>query len=717
MQTYSFPSKILAACILLLAALPALGDNPTDVVSVDLRQPVRTFVPSESMGAALDGYERGDIDKIYTPTNVKAMLSAGFEPISYRLRTELGIEAFHWNPRGTWSDPKTKSGYWTSSTTLGVPITKCNGYFLPRRGDTNDQANDNGYSRIVDGDEDTYWKSNPYLCKPFAPEDRPQWILVELGNRTPVDAIRIDWAEPYATAFTVQYWSPAPDAKPSPLYDPGHIDATLYQKGEWRTFPKGVVDGGRGGRQTVHLCDAPMAVPVIRIMLRSSSRTSMAESRDIRDRLGYAVRELYLGVLDGSGKLRDVLRHGRNNDKESVVYVSSTDPWHRSTDIDTDVEQPGFDRLFRDGITRGLPMMIPVAVVYGTPENAVAEVEYLRRRGYRVGKVEMGEEPDGQYMTPEDYAALYVECADALHRYDPKLVLGGPCFQTMAWQEAAWPDEAGDKSWTHRFIEYLTKYGHLKDLQFFSSEYYFYDDVCGPPTPKLLKMPELVDAAFARWREEGVPTSIPWYSTEFGYSPYAGEVEIDLPGAILDVDFIAHFLQAGGSGYYFYGMEPNTPIKEAMTSCNTYGNLALWQSDDDRKIIAPFAAFWAAKMLTLTWSEMGDRPVTMYATRSQTPLVTAYTVKRPDGKVAVMLMNKSSASTFDVDLDTKAGAPLLTGDVTVVQYSHHNYVWHANGENGYALPNRPPDHWVVKGGLKSIALPPYSITVVKASPP
>ena len=49
----------------------------------------------------------------------------------------------------------------------------------------------NGYSRITDGDEQTYWKSNPYLAKPFTGEDDsnyPQWVVVDLASNHDVDA-------------------------------------------------------------------------------------------------------------------------------------------------------------------------------------------------------------------------------------------------------------------------------------------------------------------------------------------------------------------------------------------------------------------------------------------------------------------------------------------------------------------------------------------------
>ncbi len=179
---------------------------------------------------------------------------------------------------------------------------------------------------------------------------------------------------------------------------------------------------GKGRTATLRLDSSPVTTKFVRVLMTRSSNTCDTHgSGDRRNCVGYAIREVYLGTIDEKNEFKDILQHSPDQ-KQTLTLCSSVDPWHEPSDLYLapdrmeSGDQPGFDLFFTSGITRGLPAIVPVAMLYSTPEDAAAQMAYIKARGYPVSYIEMGEEPDGQYMQPEDYATLYLQFAAALHR-------------------------------------------------------------------------------------------------------------------------------------------------------------------------------------------------------------------------------------------------------------------------------------------------------------
>ncbi len=702
------------AAVALLAAVVVLGVDASvraqpgpapATATVDLDHPVSRFVSDSALGVGVDGHGQGETARIYTPRNLRAMRSAGLRALTYRLRTELAVEAWHWNPHGRWSDPRRRRGYWTSSDRPGRFFGVTYGYRLPRRGNTSDQANDDGYSRLDDGDPRTFWKSDPYLDPRYAGRSAPpQWVLVDLGRPRRVGAVSVLWGAPFARRFAVERWVGA-----NANFAVGPLS------GRWAPFPHSRF-AGRTGRQSVGLGARPVTTRFVRVVLMRSSHTTGAGSHDVRDRLGFAIREL---AIREDRHSRDLLRH-RPDNHQTITYASSTDPWHRAGDRDPNTEQPSFQRVLASGLAGGQRVMTPVPLLYGTPPDAAAELRFLRALHYPVGRIELGEEPDGQLATPEIYGALFVQVARALHAVDPRATLGGPGFQTSIPDWEAWDDGHGSMSWTRRFVAYLRSRRAVGDLRFFSFEWYPFDDVCAPPAPQLMRAPGLLAGLLHRQELDGLPPTVPRVISEYGYSAFAGRAEVDLPGALLDAETAAQFLTLGGDASYLYGYEPEPLIRESG-ACNTWGNLALWQSDGDHRILRPLAAFHAMRLLTSRWAKPGGGrhvvyPATVDAPETDAPgAVSAYAVRRPDRTLAILLINKDPRVPAWVRTVVKSGgvARPLEGPGDVFQLSRAQYVWHPRGERGFARPNRPPSHVALTPGPIAIHLPPSSLSVLQ----
>src|SRR5437763_729816 len=583
---------------------------------------------------------------MFTDKNIAEMLSSGLGPLTYRLRTELGSEVWHWNPRGKWSDPAHNCGYWTSDSSLSEPINVSYGSRLPRRGNTIDQANDDDYSRITDGDPTSFWKSNPYLDSHFtgkSEDAHPQWVVIDLGASKLVNAIRIHWGTPYATQYRIEYW---------PGDDPMHLNPD--DDDDWQLFANGKTDDGHAGSDLIRLTERPRAVQFVRILMSRSSQISAESSDDIRDSLGFAIREIDLGKMGKDGRFHDHIRHAPDRHHQTIIYASSTDPWHRAEDIDYDTEQAGLNFILRSKLTNNLPMLVPVGMLYDTPENAVAEIQYLLRRNYSLEGVELGEEPDGQWVSPEHYAALYAGVGRRLEDLKSSLKIGGPSLQNFEDQLLTWSDASGNRSWMNRFLKYIRDAGALFD--FFSFEFYPFDNVCGDPAPHLLKTPKRLSAMMTGLRQDGVPSDIPWLMTEYGYSVFGGRPEVDIEGALFNADTVGAFLTLGGGKPYLYGYEPNYLQDELKCS---WGNLMMLQLNRKSDQVNRLSDYYAAQLITKEWMQPVNEsqeifPITIHApndgahrvTRATNPksltAVTADAVRRPDKQWAVVAINKDT---------------------------------------------------------------------------
>ena len=711
------PAQILSA--FLFAALITTQSATAQLVQVDATpgHEVNTFSPLYALGSTVDRVPSNATDVFFRPDQIAQIQKAGWGVISYRQNTDLFVQAWHWNPNGKWSDPA-KQGYFVGDATpTQMMIRHSYGYSLPHRGFTRNNGTEfDGFSRLDDGDTSSYWKSNPYLTKHFTGEDdslHPQWVVINLEKKKNINAIRIAWAEPYARAYRVQYWV-------------GDGDAMDEQdKGQWKDFASGNEAAGKGGDETLQLDKSGISTQYVRILMTESSNTCDTHgTSDPRNCAGYAIRELYLGTLSDAGVLTDEMQHSADQ-KQTLTYCSSVDPWHAASDLYVapdrmeSGDQPGFDLFFTSGITRSLPAIVPVAMLYSTPEDAAAQMSYIKKRGYPVLYVEMGEEPDGQYMMPEDYAALYLQFATALHHVDPGFKLGGPVFEGVTEDIKVWPNAQGGNSWLGRFVNYLKAHDRLQDLAFMSFEHYPYDG-CETPWKNLYQEPELITHIMKVWRDDGLPAGIPLLDTET--NDHGGEAAVDIFGALWLADSFGGFLSAGGKSTHYYHDLPYSPPHPACA--NSWGTYHMFMVDDHYQIEQRTSQFYAAQMMTQEWAQPKDADHKQFLATSDVKdseghvLVTAYALERPDGQWSLMLVNKDYDSPHRVRISFQDGnsgkSNVFTGPVTMITFGKAQYQWHASRKQGHADPDEPPARSTIVGAESTAYdLPAASLTVLR----
>jgi hypothetical protein len=694
---------------------------------------VNSFSPPRALGGAIDRLRGGatkeenekHTERLLTDPVLKELLGAGWGTVTYRQNTELMIEAWHWNPRGTWSNAARQEGYFTGSAEpIGEKIQHSWAYPLPHRGAT--LGDGNGWSRLTDGDLKSYWKSNPYLTKAYTGDDdsqHPQWVMIDLGAGVEVNAIRIAWADPYATRYYVQFWT----GEQEPFYDG-------INKGAWQTFPMGTIANGKGGAPTLTLVNWKIPVRYLRIWMTESSNTCDTHgAQDKRNCVGYAIDELYVGTVSADGQFQDIVKHVPSR-QQTITWPSSVDPWHAASDLDYGRgDQIGLDFFFNCGVTRGLPAMIPVALLYTIPEDAANEIAYVYKRKYPVSWIEMGEEADGQRVLPEDYAALYIQFAKAIHKLVPKAPLGGPAFEGTPGDVDSWADANGRVSFLGRFVDYLKARDRLADFTFFSFEHYPCQGgrKCADWS-SLYWEPAYVNHVIQAWKDNGLPPNVPFFMTEGNDLGEGGPGTVK--SALWLADYVGSMMTAGAAGTYYFHY-----IASAGRGGGGGGFLPM---DDNNRVRYYPPQYLATQVITKEWAEPVDKVHKLFKVTSDVKdrngniLVTAYALERPDGQWSVMLINKDPDEEHSVKVAfADAGrSRYFTGAMDRIVFGPAEYLFHPDpvpqGVNppagrgggqgrvlmsGHPDPDGPPSKSTLTGGGPEMLyrLPKASIIVLR----
>ena len=698
---------LLFALTLNVGAL--LAQTPPDaIVHVDTTpsHQINSFDPDSALGSSLDVLSRRDIDRVHTPHIVQESLSAGWGPITYRNNSELRMAAWHWNPNGSWSDAAHQGGYFTGSTELKNPIRYILSYALPHRGFATSG------DRPVQGPNLLYWKSNPYLTSKFTGELdtlHPQWVIVDLQSEKQISAARVLWASPFAKTYQVEYW-----------VGTGALDFDKGPNGEWKVFTSGKMQSAPGGTQVLQLSDSPVSTRYVRILMSESSNTcDEHDPNDTRNCVGYAIQQIELGSTDVSGKF---VPAPRDSAERAITYTtSSIDPWHSAEDARDggDYQHTGFDLFFTSGLTNNLPAMIPVTMLYGTPDDAAAQIGYIEKRGYPISYVEMGEEPDGKHAMPEDYAALYIQWAEAIHKVDPKMKLGGPVFEGVNKDITLWPDSKGRISWMGRFVAYLKDHNHLSDLAFVSFEHYPFEP-CAVTWKDLYREPQLMKGILQIWRDDGVPKDVPLMVTENHLSWQLTGPMTTIFAALWLADNVGSFFEGGGAAFYHSPIQP----QGINNTCLGWSSWSNFVSNENYEIKGYTSPYYAARLINLEWVQHRSGIHQMFPSSNDLKdadgklLITTYALHRPDGNWSLLLVNRDENHShtmrisFENAKDKRNSS--FSGNVSWSSFGSDQYVWINDGPNSHPDPNLPPAATTISADAQTVfTLPKASITVLR----
>ena len=152
--------------------------------------------------------------------------------------------------------------------------------------------------------------------------------------------------------------------------------------------------------------------------------------------------------------------------------------------------------------------------------------------------------------------------------------------------------------------------------------------------------------------------------------------------------------------------------------CAGYGALSLYRSDNEGQAAEPLPSLAAAQLLSQALTVPGHalhRMLPGVVEGAPGGAVKSWAVARPDGKLGVLLLNRSAtrAITLPIAIRSKGGAPVpLSGTGEVWTYGPAQYRWHDAGRKSRPSRSLPPARTVLPAGPLRVTVPPDGIVVV-----
>ncbi|HEY3053603.1 MAG TPA: glycoside hydrolase family 30 beta sandwich domain-containing protein [Thermoanaerobaculia bacterium] len=365
----------------------------------------------------------------------------------------------------------------------------------------------------------------------------------------------------------------------------------------------------------------------------------------------------------------------------------------------------------------GVDVMITVNYGTGTAEEAASWVEYSNvnhRRGFRYW--EIGNEVYGSWETdnrtrphdPKTYAEAVAAYMMAMKRFDPSIRIGIPvvpsedAFANYDEEVVANPRTGIDRrGWTPLVLSRLRELESLPDFVSYHRYEYDHND---EDDARLLTAAGTWKSDIATLRQilndyaGNAGRTIEILCTENNsVRSRPGKQTVNLVNAFYLADSLGQALQTEVSRVLWWdlrnGKEFNNNNSNGLYGWRTYGDYGVVSPANER-----YPTSYAAELFG-SFAKPGD--VVVEATSTSASL-SAYAVKRTDGSVAVLLINKSSDQATDATIQFKGFTPSLEA-ISLLSYG---------------IPNDIASTGITRSTIPALVVHagPYSGNVVIASP-